>query len=263
LVSSTISVVTTKDLRRAGFPFRSGSLCLDFVATVAKRGMGDRELLEGPAELAIWLHVAGLPEVDGPVSEADMTGVWELRETLHGMTRARVAGKRLSRLAVAMVNAAALAGPPPSLLAPDGESVRPPAAAPLASVISIVARDAVELFGGQLDPAVHDRVQVRVTAWIEGRAAEAVRRDAEFFINTAGVLGEQYLEIVPGKDWDHPPIQAGTIVHDPHFVHDPPRTAVPLVKKRKVCTYSSSRTRAFQLVSAVGLVVETSQIVSR
>jgi len=149
LVSSTISVVTTKDLRRAGFPFRSGSLCLDFVATVAKRGMGDRELLEGPAELAIWLHVAGLPEVDGPVSEADMTGVWELRETLHGMTRARVAGKRLSRLAVAMVNAAALAGPPPSLLAPDGESVRPPAAAPLASVISIVARDAVELFGGQ------------------------------------------------------------------------------------------------------------------
>jgi phospholipid/cholesterol/gamma-HCH transport system substrate-binding protein len=93
---------------------------------------------------------------------------------------------------------------------------------------------AVELFGGKLDPAIHQRVQVRVTAWLEDRVADAIRGDAEFFINTAGVLGEQYLEIVPGKDWDHPPIKPDTIVHDAHFVHDPPRTDLVVARLYEV-----------------------------
>src|SRR5215831_14271187 len=46
----------------------------------------------------------------------------------------------------------------------------------------------VELFGGKEDPKLHQRVQVRVDAWIEDRVADSVRSDAEFFINTAGVL---------------------------------------------------------------------------
>jgi phospholipid/cholesterol/gamma-HCH transport system substrate-binding protein len=93
---------------------------------------------------------------------------------------------------------------------------------------------AVELYGGKQDPAIGQRVQVRVTAWIEDRAADAVRGDAEFFINTAGVLGEQYLEIVPGKDWTHPPLQPGTIVHDEHRVHDPPRTDLVVARLYEV-----------------------------
>jgi phospholipid/cholesterol/gamma-HCH transport system substrate-binding protein len=82
----------------------------------------------------------------------------------------------------------------------------------------------VEFIGGKIDPKTNRRVQVRVTAWIEDRVRESIRRDAEFFINTAGVLGEQYLEIVPGKAFDQPPIEAGTIVFDEAQVHDPPRT---------------------------------------
>src|SRR5215468_10007931 len=93
---------------------------------------------------------------------------------------------------------------------------------------------AVELYGGTQDPAIGQRVQVRVTAWIEDRAADAIRGDAEFFINTAGVLGEQYLEIVPGKDWTHPAIQPGTIVHDEHRVHDPPRTDLVVARLYEV-----------------------------
>ena len=81
----------------------------------------------------------------------------------------------------------------------------------------------IEFLGGKLDEQTGKRTQVRVTAWIEDRAHESIRRDAEFFINTSGVLGEQYLEIVPGKDWASPPIAAGTIVHG-DAVHDPPRT---------------------------------------
>ncbi|MDQ3370393.1 MAG: MlaD family protein [Myxococcota bacterium] len=82
----------------------------------------------------------------------------------------------------------------------------------------------IEFLGGKVDPTTKQRVQVRVTAWVEDRARESIRSDAEFFINTAGVLGEQYLEIVPGRNWEQPPIAPGTIVFDDAQVHDPPRT---------------------------------------
>jgi phospholipid/cholesterol/gamma-HCH transport system substrate-binding protein len=99
---------------------------------------------------------------------------------------------------------------------------------------------AVDLHGGAIDPSIHQRVQVRVTAWVEDRVRDAIRGDAEFFINTAGVLGEQYLEIVPGTDWDHPPIQPGAIVHDPHVVHDPPRTDLVVARLYEVLDGVSS-----------------------
>src|ERR1051325_8522295 len=101
---------------------------------------------------------------------------------------------------------------------------------------------AVELFGGKQDPALGKRVRVRVTAWVEARCADAIRSDAEFFINAAGVLGEQYLEIVPGKDWSHPPIQPCAVVHDEHFVHDPPRTHLVVARPsdRPACAAASA-----------------------
>ena len=81
---------------------------------------------------------------------------------------------------------------------------------------------------------------MRDYAWIEFRAASAIRSDAEFFINTAGVLGEQYLEIVPGSDWSRPPLAAGTIVHDDHRVHDPPRTDLVVARLYEVLDGVSS-----------------------
>ncbi|MCA9673823.1 MAG: MCE family protein [Kofleriaceae bacterium] len=78
----------------------------------------------------------------------------------------------------------------------------------------------VAFLGGEIDKATGRRVQVRVELWIENRAKNSVRQDAEFFINTAGVLGEQYVEIVPGDDWDQPPIAPGAIV----VGVNPPRT---------------------------------------
>jgi len=97
----------------------------------------------------------------------------------------------------------------------------------------------VEFRGGAVDPVLGKRVQVRVAAWIEDRVADSIRGDAEFFINTAGVLGEQYLEIVPGKDWDHPPIAAGQVVHDAR-VHDPPRTDLVVARLYEVLDGVSS-----------------------
>jgi len=86
------------------------------------------------------------------------------------------------------------------------------------SGIKVGKVEAVELWGGRMDPQVGRRVQVRVRVWVEDRVRDSIRQDAEFFVNTAGVLGEQYLEVQPGS-WDKPPLAPGAIVRGV----DPPR----------------------------------------
>lgn len=77
----------------------------------------------------------------------------------------------------------------------------------------------VRLLPAEAQPATGERVQVRLDVWLEERVADLVHQDAEFYVNTAGVLGEQYLEIVPGTEAT-PPLEAGAIVRGV----DPPRT---------------------------------------
>ena len=103
------------------------------------------------------------------------------------------------------------------------------------SGIKVGKVEAVDFWGGKEDPKLGGkRVQVRVTVWIEDRVRDSIRSDAEFFINTAGVLGEQYLEIVPGRDWEKPPIAANTIIHGLPAVHDPPRTDLVVARLYEV-----------------------------
>ncbi|MBA3456152.1 MAG: MCE family protein [Deltaproteobacteria bacterium] len=125
----------------------------------------------------------------------------------------------------------------------------------------------VEFIGGKIDPAVNARVQVRVTAWVDDRAADSIRSDAEFFINTAGVLGEQYLEIVPGKDWDKPPIAPGSIIHDSR-VKNPPRTDLVVARLYEVLDGVSSVLRDDRdaikniLSNGAGAVAEINKLLS-
>jgi len=103
------------------------------------------------------------------------------------------------------------------------------------SGIKVGKVEAVDFLGGKPDPKLDGkRVQVRVTVWIEDRVRDSIRSDAEFFINTAGVLGEQYLEIVPGRDWEKPPIAANAIIHGEPAVHDPPRTDLVVARLYEV-----------------------------
>ena len=76
----------------------------------------------------------------------------------------------------------------------------------------------VKFLGGILDEQSGRRVYVRLEVWVEDRIKESIKSDAEFYINTAGMLGEQYLEIVPGA--------ADTILEPGSIVigNDPPRT---------------------------------------
>src|SRR5215510_3195067 len=54
------------------------------------------------------------------------------------------------------------------------------------SGIKVGKVEEVAFMGGAFDKAVGRRVQVRVTAFVESRAREAIRQDAEFFVNTQG-----------------------------------------------------------------------------
>ena len=83
----------------------------------------------------------------------------------------------------------------------------------------------IRFLGGALDATTGRRVQVRVVAWVEDRVREAIRDNAEFFVSTAGVLGEQYIEIVPGT-YDHPPLGEGKIV----VGIDPARTDIIIAR---------------------------------
>jgi phospholipid/cholesterol/gamma-HCH transport system substrate-binding protein len=80
--------------------------------------------------------------------------------------------------------------------------------------------ESVHFVGGKELDARGRRVQVVVVAWVDNKAKESIRQDARFFINTAGVLGEQYLEIVPGDDYENGPLDTTQPVPG----ENPPRT---------------------------------------
>jgi len=87
------------------------------------------------------------------------------------------------------------------------------------SGIKVGKVEKIQFLGGELDAQVQRRVQVRLSVQIEDRARKAIHEDAEFFVNTQGVLGEQYLEIAPGSS-DKPLLSPGSKVRGV----DPPRS---------------------------------------
>jgi phospholipid/cholesterol/gamma-HCH transport system substrate-binding protein len=106
------------------------------------------------------------------------------------------------------------------------------------SGIKVGSVQKVAFLGGRLDAATGRRVQVRLHVWLEDRVRETIRQDAELFVNTAGVLGEQYLEIVPGSP-DAPALAPGAIVRGV----DPPRTDLIVARLYEVLDSVSSLLR--------------------
>lgn len=79
--------------------------------------------------------------------------------------------------------------------------------------------------GGKIDPKTGRRVLVRAKAAIEVRVKDAIHEDADFYVTTQGVLGEQFLAIEPGSV-DKPVLQENAIVKG----IDPPRIDLFLAK---------------------------------
>ena len=79
--------------------------------------------------------------------------------------------------------------------------------------------------GGKVDPKTNRRTLVRAKLNIEARVKESIHDDADFYVTTVGVLGEQFLAIDPGSP-QKGVLPEGTIVKG----IDPPRLDLFLAK---------------------------------
>ena len=83
----------------------------------------------------------------------------------------------------------------------------------------------LEFQGGKVDPKTGRRVLVRASVAIEQKVKDAIHDDADFYVTTQGVLGEQFMAIEPGT-LERPILQEGATVKG----IDPPRIDLFLAK---------------------------------
>lgn len=133
---------------RDGFKFRGDHLALDFPATLAARLRAEpRELLPTPHDLGRWLVAAGLAASVPPVTEEELGQARELREALYRLAMARLNGQPFPEPDRALLNRWAAGRTPAPCLEMEGMSwTREDAPA----LLALVAREAVELLGGEL-----------------------------------------------------------------------------------------------------------------
>ncbi|HVJ01496.1 MAG TPA: ABATE domain-containing protein [Sphingomonas sp.] len=131
---------------RDGFHFRGGHPALDLVATrIGRLKPVQRELLAEPGDLARWLVAAGLAEEGLTADAADLERGQDLREAVHAIVDARLAGRGDPPGEVARLNAIAAGSPAMLRLGLDGRvHTEGDATARLAAL----AREAVLLLGG-------------------------------------------------------------------------------------------------------------------
>lgn len=83
----------------------------------------------------------------------------------------------------------------------------------------------LSFMGGKVDPKTNRRTLVRAKLAIEERVRESIHEDADFYVTTQGVLGEQFLAIDPGSP--HKPVLAEDAIVKGI---DPPRLDLFLAK---------------------------------
>lgn len=83
----------------------------------------------------------------------------------------------------------------------------------------------IRFLGGELDPQTNRRAQVRTRLSIKRKYQANIHENADFFVTTQGLLGEQFLAVDPGTP-DRPTLVDGAIVRG----IDPPRLDLFLAK---------------------------------
>ncbi|MGE0237431.1 MAG: ABATE domain-containing protein [Parvibaculaceae bacterium] len=130
------------------FRFRSGRLCLDFIATVGDREHMPFDRWRVTRDLGRWCAEAGLvPEAEA-VGDDQIAAARRLREALFRLVTAARAGTRPDAGDLALLNAAART----PALAPQLTAIGQPQAwmseAPYEAVLATIARDAIDLLSG-------------------------------------------------------------------------------------------------------------------
>ncbi|MER6915792.1 CGNR zinc finger domain-containing protein [Streptomyces sp. NPDC000594] len=130
------------------FRFDPGALCLELLLTGGPGELAKWESLHTPADLVAWAELSRLPAgLEPVVTPGELADARRLRDALLRITRARVSGRELPVADLAVVNEAAARPSPVPRLTPSGGRDWV-SGVDGSQLLSAVARDAVELFGG-------------------------------------------------------------------------------------------------------------------
>lgn len=142
------TAVSDQEESRDGFRFRGGHAALDLAATLAGRlRETPRDLLARPEDVVRWLRAAGFECAAGDADDPLLEAARRLREAVHAMAMARIAGEALPADARAALNE--IAQRPAAAPAIDsGGLARLSGSAD--ALLASVAREAVLLLGGEL-----------------------------------------------------------------------------------------------------------------
>jgi predicted RNA-binding Zn ribbon-like protein len=137
--------LTAQDM---AFRFLAGRVCIAFTATVGERWNRCFERLVEPKDLSRWLQEAGVSDRRIPISQAQLADARLLREAIYRCAKALTASEELKQRDVALINKWAMeAAPAPQLR--GGRIIKWKAAEPVSAALSVIARDAIDLFGGK------------------------------------------------------------------------------------------------------------------
>jgi predicted RNA-binding Zn ribbon-like protein len=132
--------------------FLTGRISLDFTHTGGEGEAARWEILHTAADLECWIGLIIGFEVTA--TDADLPSARRVRNAISRLARARAAGERLRPADVRIVNTAVEPAPPTLVLRSDGSAIRP--TVPLECALSALARDAIDLFTGEL----RDRIRI-------------------------------------------------------------------------------------------------------
>jgi predicted RNA-binding Zn ribbon-like protein len=130
------------------FRFRSGRLCLDFMATVGDREHMTFDRWRVAQDLGRWCVEAGLIRAAGVVREEQMANARELREALFRLFTAALTGAAPSPADLGLINAAARKPALVPQLKTFGQPHEWMTDSPYEAVLANVARDAIDLLSG-------------------------------------------------------------------------------------------------------------------
>lgn len=135
-------------LRDLEFRFRSGRLCLDFVATVADRAHLAFDRWQGADDFSRWCEEAGLLVGRIAVNDRQLDAARQARELIHRLVEASLAGHAPRDGDIKALNRLASHAPLVPELKAVGRSPAWTSPTPFQAVISTVARDAIDLLAG-------------------------------------------------------------------------------------------------------------------
>jgi predicted RNA-binding Zn ribbon-like protein len=127
------------------FRFDTGSLSLNFAATVRHRGAQPRDLLPMPDAMQKWFHLASLAAP--AVSPKDYKEALLLREAIHNAVRSVILNTKPKKTDIESINRAAeFPTAVPQFHAADG--IKWKTKHPVNAGLAVIARDAITLMGG-------------------------------------------------------------------------------------------------------------------